>query len=164
MLVGDSQTKLASFRSAVRQFKNNESSAKDMVDTVYHVLDEDVTATSGVVREIAKLFDGDDEREKQQAIIASLSNFRVEVSYWTNGLELTSARRVLPGPWWRAWRRWWQLGGRVLWPHPVRQACNAHRARQREQPWNLGPCRGCCWFPAPCYCRSEWAPGARSRW
>lgn len=83
MLVGDSQTKLASFRSAVRQFKNNESSAKDMVDTVYHVLDEDAAATSGVVREIAKLFDGDDEREKQQAIIASLSNFRVEVSFQT---------------------------------------------------------------------------------
>ncbi|BEI87477.1 uncharacterized protein CcaverHIS019_0101950 [Cutaneotrichosporon cavernicola] len=78
MLVGDSPTKLASFRSAVRQFKNNESSAKDMIDTLFYVLDQDREATGGVGREIANLFDSEGEKEKQQAILTAVNVFRVQ--------------------------------------------------------------------------------------
>lgn len=78
MLVGESPTKLASFRSAVRQFKNNESSAKDMVDTLFHVLDQDRESTTGVGREVANLFDSEGDKEKQQAILAALNAFRIE--------------------------------------------------------------------------------------
>lgn len=80
MLVNDSATKLASFRAAVRQLKNNESTAKDMVDTIYHVLDKDADATAGVVREISNLFDADGERDKQRAILEAVNAFRVQVS------------------------------------------------------------------------------------
>ncbi len=79
MFVSDSTVKLASFRSAVRQFRNHESGAKDMIDTVFHVLDLDADATMGVVREIAGLFDGDGEKEKQGAVLEALNGFRVEV-------------------------------------------------------------------------------------
>lgn len=78
MLVGDSPTKLASFRSAVRQFKNNESSAKDMIDTLFYVLDQDREATAGVGREIANLFDSEGDKEKQQAILAAVNAFRIQ--------------------------------------------------------------------------------------
>jgi hypothetical protein len=78
MLVGDSPTKLASFRSAVRQFKNNESTAKDMVDTLFYVLEQDREATAGVGREIANLFDSEGDREKQQAILAAVNAFRIQ--------------------------------------------------------------------------------------
>lgn len=78
MLVGDSPTKLASFRSAVRQFKTNESSAKDMVDTLFYVLDQDREATAGVGREVANLFDSEGESEKRQSILAAINSFRIQ--------------------------------------------------------------------------------------
>ncbi|KAL1405818.1 hypothetical protein Q8F55_007496 [Vanrija albida] len=78
MLVNDSQTKMASFRSAIRQYKNNESGVKDMLDTVYHVLDEDADSTAGVLREVANLFNGDGEKDKQKAILEAVNAFRVQ--------------------------------------------------------------------------------------
>jgi intracellular sulfur oxidation DsrE/DsrF family protein len=80
MLVGDSSVKLLSFRSAFRQFQNHESRAKDMIDTVYNVLDRDTDATMGVVREVAGLFHGEGEKEKQASVLEALNGFRVEVS------------------------------------------------------------------------------------
>lgn len=79
MLVSDSAVKLSSFRSAVRQFRQNESGAKDMLDTIFHVLDRDVEATTGVVREIAGLFDGEGESDKRIAVLEALNGFRAEV-------------------------------------------------------------------------------------
>lgn len=79
MLVNDSSNKLQSFRAAIRQYRNNESSAKDMLDTVFHVLDQDVDATVGVVREVAGLFEGDGEKDKRSAILEALNGFRVQV-------------------------------------------------------------------------------------
>ena len=98
MLVNDSSTKLSSFRSAVRQFRSNESGAKDMIDTIFHVLDRDVDATTGVVREIAELFDGDGERDKQKSVLEALNGFRVEVCLLSlrNVLWLTLATRPIP--------------------------------------------------------------------
>lgn len=80
MLVNDSSNKLDSFRSAVRQYRNNESSAKDLVDTVFHVLDEDVDATTGVLREVAGLFENDSEKDKQSAVLEAVNGFRIRVS------------------------------------------------------------------------------------
>jgi hypothetical protein len=80
MLVNDSSNKLDSFRSAVRQYRNNESSAKDLVDTVFHVLDEDVDATTGVLREVAGLFESESEKDKQSAVLEAVNGFRIRVS------------------------------------------------------------------------------------
>lgn len=80
MLVGDSDAKMQSFRAAVRQFKNNESAAKDLIDTVFNVLDRDLEATTGVIREVAGLFGGDSEKDKQRSILESLNSFRAQVS------------------------------------------------------------------------------------
>ena len=79
MLVSDSTVKLSSFRSAVRQFRHNESGAKDMIDTIFHILDLDVDSTMGVGREIASLFDSEGEKDKQTSILEALNGFRVEV-------------------------------------------------------------------------------------
>jgi hypothetical protein len=79
MLTGSAPNKMTSFRSAVRQFRNAESGPKDLIDTVFNVLDRDADATTGVVRELASLFDNDGEREKQQALLAAVNSFRIEV-------------------------------------------------------------------------------------
>lgn len=78
LLVNDSEVKLSSFRSAVRQFRTNESGAKDMVDTIFHVLDRDMDATSGVVREIAGLLELEKETEKNKSVLEALNGLRVE--------------------------------------------------------------------------------------
>ncbi|KAK1927275.1 putative cytoplasm protein [Papiliotrema laurentii] len=78
MLVNDSSTKLQSFRAAVRQYRNNESGARDMVDTIYNVLDQDVDATTGVVREIASLFESEGDKDKRGAVLEALNGFRIE--------------------------------------------------------------------------------------
>ncbi|WWC63500.1 uncharacterized protein I303_106103 [Kwoniella dejecticola CBS 10117] len=78
MLVGDSPTKLSSFRSAVRSYKNNESTAKDMVDTIFHVFDRDLDTTTGIVREISSLFSGEGDGEKERNVLEALNAFRVE--------------------------------------------------------------------------------------
>ena len=80
ILASGSTVKLSSFRSAVRQFRNNESGAKDMIDTVYNVLDRDAEATMGVIREIADLFDDETDKEKQVAVLEAMNAFRIEVS------------------------------------------------------------------------------------
>nr|XP_019011646.1 uncharacterized protein I206_03749 [Kwoniella pini CBS 10737]OCF50427.1 hypothetical protein I206_03749 [Kwoniella pini CBS 10737] len=78
MLVSDSPTKLSSFRSAVRSYKNNESAAKDMVDTIFHVFDRDLDTTTGVVREISSLFSTDADGEKERNVLEALNAFRIE--------------------------------------------------------------------------------------
>ncbi|WWC90552.1 uncharacterized protein L201_005488 [Kwoniella dendrophila CBS 6074] len=78
MLVQDSQNKLSSFRSAVRSYKNNESTAKDMVDTIFHVFDRDLDTTTGIVREISTLFSGDGDGEKERNVLEALNAFRIE--------------------------------------------------------------------------------------
>jgi hypothetical protein len=76
MLVSDSETKLAVFRSAVRQFRHNESGAKDMLDTIFNVLERDAEATTGVMKEVAEIFSSD--AEKQQSILETLNGWRAE--------------------------------------------------------------------------------------
>ncbi|WVQ95123.1 hypothetical protein IAU59_002217 [Kwoniella sp. CBS 9459] len=77
-LVNDSEIKLNAFRSAVRGFKNNESSAKDMLDTIYHVLDRDPEVTVTITRELGGLFSGEGQGDKERAILEALNAFRVE--------------------------------------------------------------------------------------
>ncbi|WVF67503.1 hypothetical protein IAT40_002259 [Kwoniella sp. CBS 6097] len=77
-LVNDSDIKLNAFRSAVRGFKNNESSAKDMLDTIYHVLDRDPEVTVAIAREIGGLFSGGGQGDKERAVLEALNAFRVE--------------------------------------------------------------------------------------
>jgi hypothetical protein len=75
--VQGSDNKLSSFRSAVRQFKHNESSAKDMIDTIYNVLDQDTESTVGVLREVAGLFE---DEEKSRTVLEAVNAFRITVS------------------------------------------------------------------------------------
>ena len=51
-----------------------------MVDTIYNVLDQDVDATTGVVREIASLFESEGDKDKRGAVLEALNGFRIEVN------------------------------------------------------------------------------------
>jgi hypothetical protein len=83
-MVEYSETKLSSFRHAIRSYKHNEAPARDLVDTVYSVLNRDTEDTYKVVRRIADTMKEDDD--KVQGILTALNSFRIDVSL----------RRVLP--------------------------------------------------------------------
>ncbi|RXK42341.1 hypothetical protein M231_00331 [Tremella mesenterica] len=76
MLVEDSPTRLSSFRSAIRQFRSSESSAKDMVDSIFNILDRDVDATLGVMKEVAGLLQNDTDGDKHRAVLEAINGFR----------------------------------------------------------------------------------------
>lgn len=77
-MVEYSETKLSSFRHAIRSYKNNEAPARDLVDTVYSVLNRDSEDTSRVVRRIADTMRGDDD--KVRGILTALNAFKIDVS------------------------------------------------------------------------------------
>lgn len=78
MLTHDSHTKLSVFTASIRQFRNNESSARDLVDTVYNVLDRDVDATAGVLREVASIFALSEDTDKERAVLEAVNAFRLQ--------------------------------------------------------------------------------------
>ena len=85
-MVEYSETKLSSFRHAIRLYKNNEAPARDLVDTVYSVLNRDTEDTYRVVRRIADTMRGDDD--KVQGILAALQSFKVDVSVMVEEVQL----------------------------------------------------------------------------
>jgi hypothetical protein len=80
-MVSDSANKMSSFRAAIRAFHNTESTAKGMIDTIYHVLDQDNQATISVVKQIGQIFEEDGSRDKAKEILEAINGFRAQVSY-----------------------------------------------------------------------------------
>ncbi|KAL7422362.1 hypothetical protein Q5752_003008 [Cryptotrichosporon argae] len=77
-LVDHSALKLASFRSAVRSFKVGEAGARDMVDQIFHVLDQDGESTASITRELATLFGADGEKDREAAVLEALNGWRAQ--------------------------------------------------------------------------------------
>lgn len=80
-MVSDNENKMSSFQSAVRGFKKGESTAKGMIDTIYHVLDRDAQATASIVREVGSIFEQDGDKDKAKSILEAINGFRAEVSH-----------------------------------------------------------------------------------
>jgi hypothetical protein len=84
-MVSDSTNKMTSFSAAIRAFKNTESTAKGMIDTIYNVLDQDSQATVSVVKEIGQIFEEDGLRDKAKDILEAINGFRAQVSLHSFG-------------------------------------------------------------------------------
>lgn len=80
MMVSDSNTKMSSFRAAIRAFKMTESTAQNMIDTIYNVLDRDAQATISVTKEIGQIFEEDGDRDKAMNVLEAMNGFRAQVS------------------------------------------------------------------------------------
>ncbi|KAJ9095698.1 hypothetical protein QFC21_005570 [Naganishia friedmannii] len=75
-MVDYSEPKMASFRNSVRAFKNNEAGARDMIYTIYSVLNSDQESTVKIARDIVGLFNGD--TEKQKSILEAVNEFKID--------------------------------------------------------------------------------------
>lgn len=71
-----SDSKVASFRSAVRTYRASEMSAKDLVHTIHSIvghLDESAVVVNGLVDLL-------EEEEKRTDVLSAWNGFRIEVS------------------------------------------------------------------------------------
>lgn len=75
-LVEYSETKLSSFRHAIRSYKANEAPARDMVDTVFSVLNRDTDDTVRIIKSVANTMRSDED--KYQGILTAMASFNVD--------------------------------------------------------------------------------------
>ncbi|OAX34326.1 hypothetical protein K503DRAFT_724683 [Rhizopogon vinicolor AM-OR11-026] len=68
-------TAVLAANAAVRGFRFNESTARDLISTIWNILDRKLDDTAGVVNAIVDLFD---EEEKKSNLLASWNGFKVE--------------------------------------------------------------------------------------
>jgi hypothetical protein len=66
---------VTAIRGAIRSFKASESSAKDMIGTIYTVLDENMNSMSTVINGLVPLFD----EEKRRDVLNVWNGMRIEV-------------------------------------------------------------------------------------
>jgi hypothetical protein len=77
-MVDYSEPKMAAFRNSVRAFKSNEAGARDMIYTIYSVLNSDQESTVKIARDIAALFRSDPEKET--SVLEAINEFKIDVS------------------------------------------------------------------------------------
>jgi hypothetical protein len=66
---------VTAIRGAIRSFKASESSARDMVGTIYTVLDENMNAMSSIINGLVPLF----EEEKRRDVLNVWNGMKIEV-------------------------------------------------------------------------------------
>lgn len=100
-MVDYSEPKMASFRNSVRAFKSNEAPARDMIYTIYSVLNSDQESTIKIARDLAGLFSADPE--KQRSVLEAINEFKIDVSprrgVIVSCLTLCVASKRVPDAW-----------------------------------------------------------------
>ncbi|KAI0332546.1 hypothetical protein GY45DRAFT_1273587 [Cubamyces sp. BRFM 1775] len=68
-------TAVPAVKAAVRSYKASESSARDLISTVWNILDRNLDGTASIVNSLVDLVDED---EKKQNLLAAWNGFKVE--------------------------------------------------------------------------------------
>lgn len=68
-------------KAAVRGYRASESSARDLILTIFNVLDNNLDHTASIVNGLVDLLD---EEEKKQDLLASWRGFNIEVRVLTH--------------------------------------------------------------------------------
>lgn len=76
-LAANPSTAVPVIKSATRGYRNSESSARDLISTIWNVLDRSLEHTASIVNAFVDLLDDD---EKKQDLLASWKGFVIEVS------------------------------------------------------------------------------------
>lgn len=77
-MVEFSETKMSSFKHAIRSYKNNEAPARDMIDTFYSIFDRDGENTLMVAKRVAMILR--DDKDKVDGIVNAVNAFKMDVS------------------------------------------------------------------------------------
>lgn len=66
----------AAVRSAIRTFRNSESTARDLISTFYNIVDRDLEKTASLISPLVDLLD---DEEKKNELLGAFNGFKVEV-------------------------------------------------------------------------------------
>lgn len=152
MLVNHSEAKLAVFRSVVSSFRSGQNGSRDVIDTIYNVLNRDVKATVMVVKAVEGLLIGVDQ-EKRSELLNAIGNWSLAVSstrlpFLSPKSDPLSLSRVIAEDQRVPFPRSPRLEPQLRWDHHR----TGHRRQENHQrplgnlPPSLGPRRGCCFY------------------
>lgn len=65
-----------SFKLAIRSYRASESAARDLISTVWNVLDQNLDGTASIINATVDILD---EEEKKGDLLRALNGFKVEV-------------------------------------------------------------------------------------
>lgn len=76
-LVANPTTAVPVAKAAIRGYRASESSAKDLISTIWNVLDQNLEHTASIINAFVDLLD---QEEKKQDLLSSWKGFEIEVS------------------------------------------------------------------------------------
>lgn len=75
-LVPNSQAAIAAIRNALRSYRVSESAARDLILTVWNILDCNLDGTASIVNALVDLID---DEEKKSNLLSAWNGFKIEV-------------------------------------------------------------------------------------
>jgi len=69
-------TAIPAVKAAMRGFRTSESSARDLISTIWNIMDQDMDDTAGVVNAVVDLLE---EEDKKKDLLTSWNRFKIEV-------------------------------------------------------------------------------------
>jgi hypothetical protein len=82
----------AAVKAAMRGYRANESSARDLISTVWNVLDHNIDDTASIINGVVDLLE---DEEKKRDLLAAWNGFKIEVSlYRTTRHQVLTPRSI----------------------------------------------------------------------
>jgi hypothetical protein len=75
-------------RNAIRSYKASESSARDLISTIWNVMGDDVENTATIVNQLVDLLDDED---KKKDLLAAWNGFKIEVCNLADAIRANSS-------------------------------------------------------------------------
>ena len=79
-LTSNSSAAATSVRLAVRSYRASESSARDLISTIYNLVDRDLETSASLIVPLVDLLD---DEEKKKDLLAAYNGFKIEVCLFT---------------------------------------------------------------------------------
>lgn len=77
-LTSSSTAASTSVRLAVRSYRASESSARDLISTIYNLVNRDLEASASLIVPLVDLLD---DEEKKRDLLAAYNGFKIEVCF-----------------------------------------------------------------------------------
>ncbi|GAA5970452.1 hypothetical protein JCM11641_001714 [Rhodosporidiobolus odoratus] len=95
-VVNGNEGKVAGFRFSVRSYRNNELSAADLVDQLFHVFDRNIDTSASIITSLADLFVSPSDESRRTAILSAWRDLRIEQNQFPSLAPLAPALNGVP--------------------------------------------------------------------
>lgn len=89
VLTSNSASAVPAIKAAVRSYRSSESGPRDLISTVFNVVNRELDGTASLINFILELLD---DEEKRRELLAAWNGFKIEVRYDVPGTYLAPHR------------------------------------------------------------------------